>query len=138
MDHCINVIVSHLKDGFKNTKLLHNGTSNISGQIAKNLDFKLKIHFELEVEHIRKPELKAFVQKNSQSKYIHRNFINKPQNSQILFFNKAERQKIQEKFAMTSNTQVQFGYTATINNISKNIKNLILYLGYYFNNCQLL
>ena len=77
---------------FKNTKSLHSGTSNISGQIAKNLDFKLKIHFELEVEHIRKPELKAFVQKNSQSKYIHRNFINKPQNSQILFFNKAERQ----------------------------------------------
>ena len=69
---------------------------------------------------------------------MHRNFINKPQNSQILFFNKAERQKIQEKFAMTSNTQVEFGYTATINNISKNIKNLILYLGYYLNNCQLL
>ena len=116
---------------FKNTKLLHNRTSNISGQIAKNLKVKLKIHFELETENIRKPELKAFVQKNSQSKYVQRQFIHKPQFSQILFFHRGERQKIQEKFGLCSSTQVQYGYTATINNISNFIRHYLPFVAKY-------
>ena len=64
---------------FKNTKSLQSGTSYTSWQIAKNLDAKLKVHFELEVQNIRKPELKAFVQKISQRNYSKRNFIHKLQ-----------------------------------------------------------
>ena len=48
---------------FKNISQLHNGTNNLSGQIANNLNNKLKVHFELKDSPIRKPELKAFVAK---------------------------------------------------------------------------
>ena len=48
---------------FKNVSQIHNGTNNLSGQIANNLNNKLKVHFELKDNLIRKPELKAFVAK---------------------------------------------------------------------------
>ena len=47
----------------KNVSQLHNGTNNLSGQIANILNNKLKVHFELKDSPIRKPELKAFVAK---------------------------------------------------------------------------
>ncbi len=53
---------------FKNTKTLHNGTRNISGQIASNLNLKLKIHFELKDRSFTKQELKQFVEKISDNK----------------------------------------------------------------------
>ena len=78
--------------------------ANISGQIAQNLNSKLKIHFELEKQIFRKPELKTFVRKISNSKDFKQNFILKPKFSQILFFNKEERKKILEKFNLSSNS----------------------------------
>lgn len=68
---------------FKNTKSLHSGTTNISGQIAENLNAILKVHFELEDEAIRKPELKCFVERLLQPKYS--NGIHEPKLSQIFF-----------------------------------------------------
>ncbi len=94
--------------------------ANISGQIAQNLNSKLKIHFELQNQILRKPELKSFIRKISKTKDFKQNFIHKPKFSQILFFNKVERKKILEKFNLSSNTQIQFGFKATINNTSIN------------------
>ena len=65
----------------------------------------------------RKPELKTFVRKISNSKDFKQNFILKPKFSQILFFNKEERKKILEKFNLSSNSQIQFGFKAIINNV---------------------
>ncbi len=53
---------------FKNVKDLHYGTTNLSSQIANNLSFKLKVHFEFNDITIRKPELKAFVEQISTNK----------------------------------------------------------------------
>jgi hypothetical protein len=49
------------------TKTLHNGTRNISGQIASSLNLKLKVHFELKDHIFTKQDLKLFVEKISQN-----------------------------------------------------------------------
>jgi len=63
---------------FKNVKDLHYGTANLSSQIANNLSFKLKVHFELNDITIRKPELKAFVEQISTNKDNTRLLLHEP------------------------------------------------------------
>ena len=55
---------------FKSCKSLHNGTTNLSGQIADNLNCMLKAHFSQHETIIDKNELRAFVEKYSTQRII--------------------------------------------------------------------
>ena len=50
---------------FKNASTLHNGTFNLSKQVANNLNIKVKSHYENRYIVIEKKELREFVQKHS-------------------------------------------------------------------------
>ena len=108
-----------LEGWFKNVKDLHDGTTNLSGQIANNLSFKLKVHFELNDITIRKPELKAFVEQISTNKDNTRLLLHEPRfTKQICTFTKKEQDILKKKLKLAWNSSVIFSHTATINNIS--------------------
>ena len=105
---------------FKNTKSLHNGTRNISRQIADNLNLKLKVHFEFQDVSIRKPELKSFVEKIMTAKTNNKYALCEPiLSKEQIFFDEMERNLIRVKFGLPSHSKITFSYNATINNISK-------------------
>jgi hypothetical protein len=115
---------------FKNVKELHDGTNNLSGQIANNLNLKLKVHFELKDITIRKPELKAFVEQLSNKNNSLSSFIHEPRFiKQICTFTRKEQDLIKQILRLSWNSNVTFSHTATINNTSK--KSNKLYIIYY-------
>ena len=117
---------------FKNTKTLHNGTRNISGQIASNLNLKLKVHFELKDRSFTKQELKLFVEKTSDNKQRKKTSIIEPSFTKCLTtFPKHEQSLLKDTFELLSTSSINFSHKATINNTSNNTNfvyhNFILY-----------
>ena len=58
---------------FKMCDTLHNGTSNLSEQVANNLNIKVKAHFESKDIIINKKELREFVEKHANHESFKKN-----------------------------------------------------------------
>ena len=111
---------------FKNTKTLHNGTRNISGQIASSLNLKLKVHFELKDHIFTKQDLKLFVEKISQNTIRKKTFLNEPVFTRNLnSFPIHEQELIKRSFQLSSNSTINLSHKALINNISNTKLSLI-------------
>ena len=104
---------------FKNAETLHNGTSNLSGQVANNLNIKIKAHYENRDIIIDKKELREFVQK-----YSHNDWYNKTQletpiiKGLVSSFKSNERTLIKEFFQLSNFNAISYSFKSTLNNIS--------------------
>ena len=133
---CINPL--HLSDcfpfegWFKNTKTLHNGTRNISGQIASSLNLKLKVHFELKDHIFTKQDLKLFVEKISHNTIRKKTFINEPVFTKNLNSFPIHEQELRTKrsFQLSSTSSINFSHKALINNIS-NTKFYLIFWAFF-------
>ena len=114
---------------FKNCEILHNGTTNISGQIANNLNEKIKAHFEQQDIIIDKEELRAFVDKLSKRDWSNKIHLQDPVRHGSITSLKSPVEKclIKEAFRVKDEYLITYSYKAVINN-TRNFDILVLFI----------
>ena len=105
---------------FKNAGKLHNGTVNLSGQIANNLTAKVEAHFENKDIVILKKELRLFVEKLAPYDWPNQIHLQDPirQDPVSALKTSVEKNLIKEAFGLTDASSITHSYKAIINNTS--------------------
>ena len=124
---------------FKNAGSLHNGTINLSGQMATSLNEKITAHFTNPDFCIDKKELREFVEKlsvNWDSNQIH---LQDPVHQDLLTSLKTtvEKDLIKTCLGMTDASSITYSYKAMINN-TRNFKIRLTFKNHIFNHFLML
>ena len=107
------------KGWFKNCDMLHNGTTNIIEQIAKNFNVKMKAHFAQIDIIIAKKELNNFVDKYTKQAWSNKTLLQEPvQRVLVVSLKLQDKCLVKEAFQLNDHDHSVYSYKAIINNTS--------------------